>query len=159
MIRYQLGCANDHSFESWFRDSAAFDAQVDGSLLSCPVCGTDSVTKSIMAPAVVGAAGRRDVGSVAGQTIEVPPTRDEADTAILDDRHRAVRTALRELRAKILSGGEDVGPRFPDEARRMHEGDTPARQIYGQATPQEARGLLEDGILVLPVPVLPEELN
>ena len=149
MIRYQLGCANDHSFETWFRDSASFDTQVDAGLLACPVCGTDRVAKSIMAPAVVGASARRDV--------EVVPA--QADASILDDRQRAVRSALRELRAKILSGGEDVGTRFPDEARRMHEGDIPTRRIHGQATPQEARGLLEDGILVLPVPLLPEELN
>ena len=151
MIRYQLGCANDHSFESWFRDSASYDAQVDGTLLACPVCGTDRVTKSIMAPAVVGASTRRDV--------ETAPLRDPADIPILDDRQRAVRTALRELRTKILSGGEDVGTRFPDEARRMHDGDIPTRQIHGQATAREARGLLDDGILVLPVPMLPEELN
>lgn len=159
MIRYQLGCANAHGFESWFRDSAAFDTQVGGGLLSCPVCGTDRVAKSIMAPAVVGTAMRRDAGDEPRREVEVLPPREQADAAIVDDRHRAVRAALRELRSKILSGGEDVGARFPDEARRMHDGDIPHRQIHGQATVQEARGLLEDGILVLPVPLLPEELN
>ena len=159
MIRYQLGCANDHSFETWFRDSATFDTQVEDGLLACPVCGTDRVTKSIMAPAVVGGAIRREVETEARRDVEASPAPAQSETAIVDDRHRAVRAALRELRAKILAEGENVGTRFPDEARRMHEGDIPARQIHGQATTQEARELLEDGILVLPVPLLPEELN
>ena len=159
MIRYQLGCANDHSFESWFRDSAAFDVQVERALLSCPVCGTDRVAKSIMAPAVVGGSARRDAETEARQAVEVLPQRGQPDAAILDDRHREVRAALRELRTKILANGENVGARFPDEARRMHDGDIPHRQIHGHATAQEARELLGDGILVLPVPLLPEELN
>ena len=151
MIRYQLACANDHRFESWFRDSASFDAQVDDGLLSCPACGTDRVAKSIMAPAVVGASTRRDVAA--------EPPCAQAGAPILDDRHLAVRAALRELRTKMLAHGEDVGSRFSEQARQMHDGDIPTRPIHGQATPQEARGLIEDGIPVLPVPLLPEELN
>jgi hypothetical protein len=152
MIRYQLACANDHHFESWFRDSSSFDTQVDAGLLSCPACGTDRVAKSIMAPAVVGAAGRREIVAR-----EQPGAR--GPVALLDDRQQALRAALRELRSKILAQGEDVGSRFPEQARQMHDGEIPTRPIHGQATPQEARGLLEDGIPILPIPVLPEELN
>ena len=157
MIRYRLDCANDHNFESWFRDSAAFDMQVGGGLLSCPTCGTIEVAKSIMAPAVVGGTARREVEP--RRDVDAYQPRAQTDEAIRDDRHRAVRAALRELRTKILSETEDVGTRFPEEARRIHEGDVPARQIHGQATAHEARELLEDGILVLPVPLLPEQLN
>ena len=147
MIRYQLGCDNDHHFESWFRDSAAFDAQVGGGLLSCPACGSVRVAKSIMAPAVVGASARRAIAV------------DPPGGAILDGRQREIRAALRVLRSKILSEGQDVGTRFPEEARQMHDGAVPVRPIHGQATPDEARGLLDDGIMILPIPALPEELN
>jgi hypothetical protein len=152
MIRYQLACANDHQFESWFRDSSSFDTQVNAGLLSCPACGTDRVAKSIMAPAVVGAVGRREI--VARDQPGAP-----AAVALLDDRQQALRAALRELRTQILAQGEDVGSRFPEQARQMHDGEIPARPIRGEATPQEARGLIEDGIPILPIPMLPEELN
>jgi len=152
MILYQLGCTNDHSFESWFRDSAAFDHQVARGLLSCPVCGSGGVSKSIMAPAVVGASGKRE----AQKDIEPVAARDGM---LLDAKHQAIRAALRAIRSKILAEGHDVGTRFPEEARLMHEGAIPVQPIHGQATPDEARGLLEDGIMILPIPTVPEELN
>ena len=154
MILYQLGCSNDHSFESWFRDSAAFDDQVAHGLLSCPVCGSGGVSKSIMAPAVVGGSTKRE----ARQDLE-PAAAGDGDGMLLDAKHRAIRAALRAIRSKILAEGHDVGTRFPEEARLMHEGAIPPLPIHGQATPDEARGLLEDGIMILPIPVVPEELN
>ena len=154
MIRYQLGCSNDHRFETWFRDSAAFDEQGARGLLACPVCGSDEVTKSIMAPAVVGASARRDV--VAIPPAPLPPP---SDSPLLDPRRRAMRAALGAIRAKILSEGHDVGTRFPEEARQMHEGAIPARPIHGHASPDEARDLIEDGIMIMPIPAPPEELN
>ena len=152
MILYQLGCTNDHSFESWFRDSAAFDHQVARGLLSCPVCGSGGVSKSIMAPAVVGASGKRETQ----KNIEPVAARDGM---LLDAKHQAIRAALRAIRSKILAEGHDVGARFPEEARLMHEGAIPVQPIHGQATPDEARGLLEDGSMILPIPTVPEELN
>ena len=153
MILYQLGCSNDHRFESWFRDSVAFDEQVKRGLLACPVCGVCAVTKSIMAPAVFGASARREV--IEAAPVAVSP----GESPLLDPRRRAMRAALGDLREKILSGGQDVGARFPDEARRMHDGGIPFRPIHGRATPDEARGLIEDGIMILPIPELPEGLN
>ena len=153
MILYRLGCANDHSFESWFRDSAAFDDQVARDLLACPICGSADVAKSIMAPAVVGASAKR-IGPPA--PADAPAGREGA---LLDAKHRAVRAAMRAMRTKILAEGRDVGTSFPEEARQMHEGTIPVRPIHGQATPDEARGLIDDGIMILPIPSVPEELN
>ena len=154
MIRYQLGCPNDHRFETWFRDSAAFDEQVERKLLACPACGSGEVTKSIMAPAVVGASGRHEVVEALPA-----PTPPPSDGALLDPRRRAMRAALSAMRTKILSEGHDVGTRFPEEARQMHDGAIPHRPIHGQATPVEARELIEEGIMILPIPAPPEELN
>ena len=155
MIRYQLGCPNDHQFETWFRDSAAFDEQLSRGLLACPACGSVEVAKSIMAPAVVGSSARREI-------VAVPPPGPmppQGEGALLDPRRRAMRAALSAVRAKILSEGHDVGARFPEEARQMHDGAIPARPIHGRATPDEARDLIEDGIMILPIPAPPEELN
>ena len=152
MIRYRLGCAEDHRFETWFRDSAAFDEQVERGLLACPVCGTSEVTKSIMAPAVVGA-GK-------GAATSVPSASEPGRPGpLLDPRQRMMREAVRAMRDKIMAEGHDVGKSFPKEARDMHEGAVPMRPIRGEATPDEARGLLEDGIMILPIPPAPEELN
>ena len=160
MIRYQLGCTADHTFESWFRDSGAFDEQVGGGLLSCPVCGTSEVSKSIMAPAVVGTGKVSIKGVPAEMPVSAPPPMPGATPGpLLDPRQQLVRAAMRAVREKIMSQGTDVGTRFPQEARDMHEGSTPMRPIRGEATLDEARGLLEDGIMVMPIPPAPEELN
>ena len=158
MIRYQLGCTADHRFESWFRDSAAFDEQVGDGLLSCPVCGTSEVAKSIMAPAVMGA-GKVSTKGVPADLPESPPSPGSMPGPLLDPRQQAVRATMRAMREKIMSERHDVGTRFPQEARDMHEGSTPMRPIRGEATLDEARSLLEDGIMVMPIPPAPEELN
>ncbi len=165
MILYQLACVAEHRFETWFRHSEAYDDQVERGLLSCPVCGSGQVTKSIMAPAVVVGSGKRVPADMPPQNMLVPtgppqfPAADPATGPLLDDRHRAIRAAMRAVRDKILSEGQNVGPRFPEEARSMHEGAIPVRPIHGQATRDEAKSLIEDGIMILPVPVVPEELN
>ena len=179
MILYHLGCDADHVFESWFRDSAAFDDQQRQGLLACPVCRSTHVTKTIMAPAVVGGRDRLEsrerplplappprlpmppsMPPVSMPALPMPPMPPRGvDVALLDDKRLEIRAALKGIRDKILSEGQDVGARFPDQARRMHDGDIPMKQIHGQATPDEARDLIEDGILILPIPILPEELN
>ena len=103
---------------------------------------------------MVGTSARRDVVESLPATLPPPP-----DIALLDPRRRAMRAALGALRTKILSEGHDVGTRFPDQARQMHDGAIPVQPIHGQATPDEARGLIEDGIMILPIPELPEGLN
>ena len=147
MILYALACDAGHRFESWFRDSGTFDEQATRRLVTCPVCRSSMVAKSIMAPAVVGSRQGLPEASVATQV------------ALTDEPALALRAAARAFRDKVLAGGRDVGDRFPEQARRMHDGEIPHEPIHGQASLQEARSLVEDGIMILPVPVVPEELN
>jgi hypothetical protein len=154
MIRYSLACETDHRFESWFRDSDAFDDQARRGLVECPICHSTEVVKAIMAPAVVG--GRTDRRGATPNDADVARTETPASG---DESGRGMRAMVRAFRAKVLSEGTDVGARFPDEARRIHDGEAPARTIYGQASPDETRGLLDDGIVVFPLPPLPDGLN
>ena len=148
MILYALACINGHRFESWFGGSAAYDDQARRGLIDCPHCGSAQVAKTIMAPAVVS----RGAAIAAVSDAPVP-------ASLLDDRGQAARGLLKAVRERVLSEGEDVGGRFPDQARKMHDGDIPHRPIHGQATPAEARALIEDGVAILPLPMLPEQLN
>lgn len=177
MIRYSLKCRKGHAFDGWFASSDAFDAQAARKQLICPSCGSKSVTKALMAPRVVrsaeksaskrrrSAAAEREAAPTPAETpagpasdaavpaVSAPP--DAAQAAM----HREMRTLMRKLRTEVLAKSEYVGPRFPEEARKMHHEETPARGIYGEATPDEARALQEEGIDFLPLPVLPEDHN
>jgi hypothetical protein len=144
MIKYALGCAEGHSFDSWFPSSEAFDKQRKRGLVACPKCGDIRVEKAIMAPAVVG--GERAGG---GTDIEVST----------DDRRRHVRETMLKLRREIEANTDDVGARFPEVARAIHEGDEPERAIRGQASLEEAKALIEEGVGVMPLPILADELN
>ena len=160
MIKYALVCDKAHEFESWFRDSAAYDVQARRGLVACPLCNSIRIGKAIMAPSV---AGTRDYARpVEGETpaaaTPVPPAAD-APVALLDERHQRLRRMIREVRAEIIAKSDDVGRSFPDEARKIHEGEAPPRSIYGQASGEEIKELLEDGIAILPMPGLPEERN
>jgi len=152
MIRYSLVCDAGHRFESWFHNGAAFDELADRGLVSCPTCASSNVAKAIMAPSVVSQ-----------RAAPVPAAASEPqasiDVSLLDQSHIEMRSFIKAFREKVLSETRDVGARFPDEARRMHDGEIPQQQIRGQASPEEARGLLEDGIMILPIPTLPDELN
>lgn len=134
MIRYALACGNGHDFESWFGDSEAFETQRARGLVECPLCGSKEIEKRIMTPALA-----------------------RAEEAASDPRAADMRARLRALRAEIAEKTEDVGRRFPEEARRMHAGDAPERAIRGEASRDEARALLEEGVPILPVPILPDE--
>ncbi len=144
MIKYALGCAEGHAFESWFPDSAAYDKQRKRGFVVCPECGSTRVDKAIMAPAVVG--GERAAGEV-GPGI------------VLDDRRRQAREFLVRMRREIEANTDDVGGKFPQVARAIHLGEEPERAIRGRASLAEAKSLLEDGIGVLPLPMLEDELN
>ena len=144
MIKYALGCAEGHSFDSWFPSSGAFEKQRKRGLVACPECGDIHVEKAIMAPAVLGA--ERTGG---GKDIEVST----------DDRRRRVRESMRKLRREIEANTDDVGARFPQVARAIHDGDEPERAIRGQASLEEAKALIEDGVGVLPLPILADDLN
>jgi hypothetical protein len=149
MIKYALACEKDHSFESWFPDSGSYETQARRGLIACPVCASTRVSKAIMAPAIVG-----------GQKAERRPIEaSPGPVALLDERQQRLREMTRRLRDEIVANTDDVGRKFPEEARAIHEGDAPARSIRGQATPEEARALIDEGVGVLPLPFLPDEFN
>jgi hypothetical protein len=160
MIRYALSCAEDHRFESWFRDSAAFEAQVARKLLACPVCGSSSVAKTLMTPSLA-----RGEGADKAPAEAAPGERGDAaaekpaPVALVSEKERELRDALKALRAFVEAKSDDVGQRFAEEARRMHSGEIEHRPIRGEATREEARSLIEEGIEVHPLPILPEERN
>ena len=145
MIKYALGCADGHAFESWFPDSEAYEKQRKRGLIACPECGSSKVDKAIMAPAVVGA----ERGG---------PPEPQVPT-LIDDRRRAMREMMLHMRREIEANTDDVGKKFPEVARAMHEGEEPERAIRGQASLEEAKALLEEGIGVMPVPALADEMN
>jgi hypothetical protein len=158
MIRYSLRCEHDHAFESWFQDSAAYDAQVKRKLVSCPVCSSVKVEKAIMAPRIVGKKGREHAEPApAAQTpADAPAT---TSTPLMMAQERELRAKLKELRDHIVKNADNVGEKFPNEARKMHYGDVEHRPIYGEASPEEARSLIDEGIEVSPLPVLPDDRN
>ncbi len=162
MIRYALLCRRDHAFEAWFRDSDAFDRQSEAGQLSCPTCGDVDVRKAVMAPAVRRSAPKRGTPEVAPNVEQAPAAPPEPPTApapISDEGFARVRDALREIHAKLKRDATDVGPAFPEQARAIHDGETPPRAIYGTATDEEVRALVEDGVGILPIPPLPEDRN
>jgi hypothetical protein len=153
MIRYSLHCDKDHSFESWFQSSSAYDSQVKRKLVTCPVCGSAKVEKAIMAPQIVGKKGRDNPAPA-----PVEAAAPEA-TPLMMTQERELRAKLKELRDHIVKTADNVGERFPNEARKMHYGDIEHRPIYGEASPEEARALIDEGVEVAPLPVLPEDRN
>jgi hypothetical protein len=145
MIKYALGCAEGHAFDSWFPDSAAYDKQRKRGFVACPECGSTRVDKAIMAPAVVGGGDRA--------AIEASPE------IVVDDRRRRAREFFLNMRREIEANTDDVGAKFPEVARSIHLGEEPERAIRGRASLAEAKSLLDDGIGVLPLPMLEDELN
>jgi hypothetical protein len=165
MIRYSLRCERDHSFESWFQDSGNYDSQIRRKLVSCPVCGSAKVEKAIMAPRIVGKKSRErqetlPVPAAPPTTpAETPGTPAPASTPLMMAQERELRAKLKELRDHIIKNADNVGEKFPNEARKMHYGEIEHRPIYGEASHEEARALIEEGVEVSPLPVLPEDRN
>ncbi|WP_448950501.1 DUF1178 family protein [Labrys neptuniae] len=147
MIRFTLVCDQGHDFESWFRDGAAYDDQAERGLLACPHCASTKVGKAIMAP------------QVARKDREAAPAAPQQQVALTSPAELALRAKVRELHAMLTAKSDYVGDKFAAEARKMHEGETEHRTIHGEATGEDVRGLLEDGIDVLPLPMLPDERN
>ena len=159
MIRYNLRCERGHAFESWFQSSSAYETQEKRKLVSCPVCGSTRVERAIMAPQIVSKKGRdrAEVPATApAATTEVTPT---GSTPLLMAQERELRAKIKELRDHIVKNADNVGERFPNEARKMHYGDIEHRPIYGEASPDEARSLIDEGVEVSPLPVLPDDRN
>jgi hypothetical protein len=164
MIRYSLRCERDHTFESWFQDSAAYNSQVRRKLVSCPVCGSVRIEKAIMAPRIASKKGRAEPAAPAptpAAPTQTPstPAPASASTPLMMAQERELRAKLKQLRDHIVNNADNVGDRFANEARKMHYGDIEHRPIYGEASPDEARALIDEGVEVSPLPVLPEDRN
>ena len=152
MIKYALACDRGHNFESWFADSAAYDKQAKRKLVACPHCGSEKVEKAIMAPRLSGARKKK--------VSEPPPAAPEkSPVAMVSPQEAELRGKLKELRDHLTKNADNVGSKFPEEARKMHYGETEHRSIYGDASPDEARKMVDEGIEVHPLPVLPEDRN
>ncbi|MBT5264294.1 MAG: DUF1178 family protein [Rhodospirillaceae bacterium] len=155
MILYQLRCENDHQFEAWFRDSAAYDQQAKRRLLSCAVCGTAKVEKAMMAPSVSKTASEKHAKPAQGAKRDATKSggtkRDDKQVAA-PDQAAEMRQQLRDLKAKVEESCDYVGPRFAEEARKIHYGETEAHGIYGESTAEESRELKDEGIEFATVP-------
>ena len=154
MIRYALVCAKGHSFESWFQNSAAYDKQAKRGLVTCPLCGTAKVEKEIMSPRLSGSRRREEAPTPPTET-----TNETTPVAMVSPQERELRKKLKELREHLTKNADYVGPKFPEEARKMHYGEIDHRSIYGEASPDEAKKLHEEGVEFHPLPVLPDERN
>ena len=140
MIHYSLQCDQEHGFEGWFASSADFDRQQEKGLVVCPYCDSKRVSKRLMAPNVT--TGRQ---------------KDRSQAVAMDTMRRDMIARIKDAVKEIRANAEDVGERFPEEARKIHYGEAEARGIIGQASLDEAQALTEEGIEIAPLPVFPED--
>jgi len=159
MIRYNLRCERGHTFESWFQSSSAYEAQEKRKLVNCPACGSAKVERAIMAPQIVSKKGREGAAPAPAAEVAAPEAATPGSTPLLMAQERELRAKIKELRDHIVKNADNVGERFPNEARKMHYGDIEHRPIYGEASPDEARALIDEGVEVSPLPVLPDDRN
>jgi len=141
LISFSLTCENAHDFEGWFRSNDDFETQNKRKLVACPMCGSHRIEKALMAPAV--STGRKQ----------------EKIALAMSAQQREALTQLKALSEKIRENADYVGDKFAEEARKIHFGETEARGIYGEATPEEAKSLAEDGVDFMPIPVFPGDRN
>jgi hypothetical protein len=141
MIRFSLICDATHEFDGWFRNSEDFDKQKERGLVSCPVCHSAKVEKALMAPAVSTA------------------RKQEKIAVAMGEQQKQALAQLKAMAEEARKNADYVGDKFAEEARKIHFGETEARGIYGEATVDEARSLLDDGVEFMPLPVFPEDQN
>jgi hypothetical protein len=141
MIRFSLHCDQEHEFDGWFRNGDDFDTQKKRGFVSCPVCGSSRVDKALMAPSVSTGRKREQIALAAGAA------------------QRKMLAQLREMTRQVRENADYVGDKFAEEARKIHFGETDPRGIYGEASVDEVKGLLEDGVEVMPLPEFPEDRN
>ncbi len=146
MIKYSLVCEQDHSFEAWFGSSEDYEKQRKRGLVDCPSCGSSKVSKSLMTPQVSGTKKSDEESLPVAQMPE-----QQLPVEMVEQ--------LREIKKHVEANAENVGEKFPEEARKIHYGETKARGIYGKATLEEAANLAEEGVSVVPIPELPEDKN
>ena len=142
MIVYDLICGNEHEFESWFQDSAAYDKLRKARQVACPICGDAKISKSLMAPAVSGAKKKGDT-----------PKAVSSEAAQQMGQYMA---AIKELRSEVEKNCDYVGDKFPEEARKIHYGEAETRNIYGEASDDDAQDLQEEGIEFQRIPWTPD---
>jgi len=141
LIRFSLRCEHEHEFEAWFRSSGDYDQQRKRGLVDCPECGSQKVEKALMAPAV--STGRKQ----------------EKIALAMGEAQRQAMAQLKAISEKLRENADYVGDKFADEARKIHFGEADQRGIYGEATPEEAKALIEDGVDFMPIPVFPDDRN
>jgi len=154
MIRYALKCAAGHGFESWFASADAYDKLAQAGMISCSQCGSTEVEKTLMAPAL-GQGGKKYAAPARGAEA-APSNAPQVAGAAAMSREAQLETALAKLRQEVEANSSYVGGNFAQEARAMHDGTAPERAIYGEAKPEEARQLIEDGVPVMPLPFIPK---
>lgn len=142
MIKFSLACDNGHGFEAWFKNGDDYESQRKRGFLECPTCGSNHVSKGLMAPSISGA-----------------KRQEEVNVAISDDTRREILSKMQEIARVVRRDGENVGSRFAEEARKIHYGESGPRGIYGKATPDEVTNLIEEGVSIMPLPNLPEDMN
>ena len=141
MIRFSLVCEQAHEFDGWFRNGGDFETQKKRGFVSCPVCSSAKVEKALMAPSVSTGKKREQIALAMGE------------------QQRQMMAQLKEMTRKVRENADYVGDKFAEDARKIHFGETDPRGIYGEASPDEVKGLLEDGVEIMPLPELPEDRN
>jgi hypothetical protein len=159
MIRYTLACERGHEFESWFQNSAAYDKQAKRGLVTCPVCNSAKVDKAIMAPRLARTDVPAPPPAMPAPPAAAPAAAAKTSVAIMSPQERELRSKLKELRDHVTKNANYVGAKFPEEARKIHYGEQEHRSIYGEASPEEAKALHEEGIEFHPLPTLPDDQN
>jgi hypothetical protein len=153
MIRYDLVCDKGHAFDGWFRDSAAYDEQAAQNLVTCSQCGSTEIQKQLMTPGLPAKSNRK------GERVEKADASQKMLAGPVDPRAAMMMKMMRELRTEVERTAEHVGDKFAEEARKIHYGEAEKRGIYGEATGEDAKALLEEGIEVHPLPWLPDDAN
>lgn len=146
MIKFNLACDQSHTFEAWFSTSADYDVQKEQGYVSCPHCGSANVDKALMVPAVSTARSKEKKQQVMAHAAQYAAQAEAMK-------------AMREMVQKVKSTSEDVGEKFPEEARKMHYGEADPRGIYGKASMEEVHELVEEGVDLMPLPDLPDDQN
>lgn len=159
MIRYDLECEHEHTFDGWFSGSESFEKQLAAGLVECAVCGTTNVHKALMAPSLKRSAETHGGNCEAEHPHEEAPRMSVAVPGPGAGLPEGVRDALRKLRRAVIENSDYVGRNFAEEARRIHYGEAQQRGIYGEASAEEKESLAEEGIEVYSLPVLPEDNN
>ncbi len=146
MIKFTLACEAGHDFEGWFGSSDEFADQSARDLVSCPYCGSVKVEKALMAPSVTTTKTKDKI-------------KQKVAVATVGNAQRAMYAEMKEMRDKIIANSENVGERFPEEARKIHYGEAEERGIYGDASLKDVKELVDEGVEIAPLPVLPDDAN